>query len=76
MARGRLPGAVVRTDYTLSAHTPPSGQASGQVYTACLIALKYAHRIPTVSDLRETYGMSRATAYRWIAAIKAARGEP
>lgn len=46
----------------------------GNIFVACQIAHKFCHRVPAIAELRECYGMSRATAYRWLAAIKAARG--
>lgn len=60
--------------YTVSANPPPSS-VSALAIQAMRLALRYQHRTPTVAELRETYGMSRATAYRWIAAFKAAKGE-
>lgn len=44
------------------------------IYTAIRIADKYRHRTPTVADLIADFGMHRATAYRWLRAIKDARG--
>lgn len=54
---------------------PPPSCVAGSVFTAMKIALKYTHTMPTVQQLRADHGMSRATAYRWLAAFKAAKGE-
>jgi len=42
---------------------------------ACHIALRFSHRLPTVQELQDESGMHRAKAYRWIAAMRAARDE-
>lgn len=42
------------------------------ILTAVRIAKQYSHRLPTVAELMDAYGMSRATAYRWRSALKAA----
>lgn len=44
------------------------------IRTAFAIANRFPHRLPTVEELRDAYGMSRATAYRWIADLKQTRG--
>lgn len=62
-------------DYTLNQGECPAN-CSMQMLVATRIALEYARKVPTVAQLRERFGMSRATAYRWIAAFKAAKGEP
>ncbi len=43
--------------------------------TAFRVATKYSHRLPTVAELQGEFGMHRATAYRWVAAMRAARAE-
>lgn len=50
------------------------GQANASVciYIACKIAKRYSTRLPTAHELMEEWGMSRATAYRWIAGMRAA----
>ena len=50
---------------------PPIG---GAIFIACQMAVKFTHRAPTVADLRAQFGMSRATAYRWRNAWRAANG--
>lgn len=54
---------------------PAADTANQLIFTAQCIALKYSRRTPSVADLQAGYGMSKATAYRWIAALKAAKGE-
>lgn len=41
---------------------------------ACQLAIRFVQREPTVEELQADYGMSRATAFRWRGAIRAARG--
>lgn len=43
-------------------------------FVAFRIAQKYTHRIPTPMELMDDWGMTRATAYRWVRVIKDARG--
>ena len=59
--------------FTVETCPPPTGTKSG-IYLACRIAAKYAHRLPTPEELVSEWGMHRATAYRWIAALRAVRG--
>jgi predicted DNA-binding transcriptional regulator YafY len=54
---------------------PTASAANIQLQMACRIALRYSHRLPTVKELQDEFGMHRATAYRWIAAMRAARDE-
>lgn len=53
---------------------PPTIQenASVCIYIACKIAKRYGTRLPSVHELMAEWGMSRATAYRWIAGMRAA----
>ena len=59
------------TPYTVET-TPPYSTTASMVLTACRIAKRYTHRLPTVEELRRDFGMSRATAYRWLSAMKQA----
>ena len=54
----------------------PSAHSSAQrtAQMAFRIAAAYPGATPTVPQLRDHFAMSRATAYRWIAALKTARG--
>lgn len=52
--------------------TPTLGNSA--IFLACKLARKFTSRPPTVSELREQFGMSRATAYRWRAAFIDAMG--
>lgn len=56
-------------------HSGPRDSYRVTVEQAFRIAAKFAHRTPKWTELRDEYGMSRATAYRWVKSIKAARGE-
>lgn len=64
----------MREQYTMQPGRPYG--ANQTIYTAAAIAPKYATRLPTVEELRSSFGLSRATAYRWLAALKYARGVP
>ena len=52
----------------------PRGSTIVRMVVACRIADKYRHRLPTVQELCADFGMHRATAYRWRAAMADARG--
>ena len=65
---------AAKPQYTLDAGECPNS-ANITTLTAVRIAMRYVTRNPTVKELREGFGMSRATAYRWIAAFKVARGQ-
>ncbi len=54
---------------------PTSSADNMRLQIACRIALRYSHRLPTAQELQDEFGMHRATAYRWIAAMRAARDE-
>ena len=56
----RLPG-----DYTVSVGT--IGHIG--IHVAVRLAVSHRDRAPTIAHLRDQYGMSRATAYRWRAAF-------
>ncbi|MFT3806086.1 hypothetical protein [Arenimonas sp.] len=66
------PQRGIRSTGTFRDQLYADGQSA--IFVACSIAQKYQHRIPTVDELRSEFGMCRATAYRWTAAIRAARG--
>jgi len=53
---------------------PPPGMMHEKIFVACRVAARYPSRVPTCNELIDDFGMSRPTAYRWISAIKAARG--
>ena len=48
--------------------------AAGGIEIACRFARMFRDRAPTANEVRSSFGMSRATAYRWVAAWKAANG--
>lgn len=48
--------------------------ASHAAFIALRIVGKWPRRNPTPRELMDEFGMSRATAYRWLAAIRDARG--
>lgn len=54
----------------------PRGTMSTRIYIACQLADRYRSRLPSIEDLQKDFGMHRATAYRWRAALAAARGLP
>jgi hypothetical protein len=66
--------AYSQSAYILRPGTPPTSTVHRGIYGAACIATRYASRVPTVDELCAEYEMSRATAYRWIAAFKHARG--
>lgn len=55
--------------------TPAPDQFSTTMLVCMRIAMRYVHRTPTPEELQAAYGMSRATAYRYVAAIREAKGE-
>lgn len=65
---------LCKNHYTMRPGTPPPSTAPASLYSAACIATHYANRLPTVHELKAEFGMSRATAYRWVAAFKCARG--
>jgi len=52
----------------------PRGTAIVRLVVACRIADKYRSRLPSVKELQDDFGMHRATAYRWRAALASGRG--
>jgi hypothetical protein len=65
--------AYRKIGYTVEAN-PAGDMARGQIITACRIAVRYASRIPSASELMSDFAMSRATAYRWRSALSQVRG--
>lgn len=53
---------------------PPPSMAHCQLFVLVKVLDKYGQRIPQAAELQRDWGMNRATAYRWRATIKAARG--
>ena len=60
------------SDYT-SEICPPPGTTNVRILMACRIARRYTHRLPTWQELQSEFGMDRATAYRWLSALKLAQ---
>lgn len=60
--------------YQQSAGNPSPQTAHGGILTAAKIAVKF-RTTPSIKQLMEGLGMSRATAYRWRSAFRIARGE-
>lgn len=63
----------MRADYRPNINPPPD-EVHGTALVAMRIAFEFARQPPTVPVLQERFGMSRATAYRWLASYKVARG--
>lgn len=61
-------------NYTEQMPGPSRNTVNGSILIACSIARRYSRRLPTVKELQEQFGMSRATAYRWIHALKESQG--
>ncbi len=59
-------------DYRLDIRSNPNSTHVA-LHTAMRLAFRYAKRQPTHQELTREFGMSRATAYRWIAAIAEAK---
>lgn len=59
-----------KTQYTVET-TPPGVRV--QILTACRLAHRFVNRMPTPKELMTEFGMSRPTAYRWVAAVREAR---
>ncbi len=63
-----------KAHFTLDLPGCSPGSANAGIMVAATIATKYQHRVPDPKELIEMFGMSRATAYRWVRAFKDARG--
>lgn len=57
--------------YMHEQHAPCPSTATTTIFTACKIARRYGS-VPTLRQLRDDFGMSEATAYRWRSAMRAA----
>jgi hypothetical protein len=44
-------------------------QCTGNVQMAIRVTRRFPHEIPSVQQLQDAFGMSRATAYRWRRAL-------
>ena len=44
-------------------------------YAAFSIATAYPNRLPSWQEMADRYGMTRSTAYRYLATLRAVRGE-
>lgn len=64
-----------RHDYRDQLHVPPRSTASCSMYLAACVMRRFPTDTPTPAQLIEAFGVARATAYRWVGAIKAAKGE-
>lgn len=60
--------------YTMQAGSPPPEYAHKKILVAAQIAIRY-RETPSAAQLIKDFGMSPATAFRWRAAFKIARGE-
>lgn len=67
-------GEQVKQSYLEEAGVPWSGSANQHLFIAVRIADRFRDQIPSKEALISEFGMNRATAYRWIRAIKDARG--
>lgn len=67
----RKPRDDYQTTYTDSAVHVTHGMA---VNVAVRIVRDFPNRVPTAQELQQRFGMSRATAYRWRAAVADAYG--
>lgn len=59
-----------REPYTCRPGFPSPVIASSRITTAVRIARMYRDRVPTVEQLKTDFGMSTATAYRWVNALR------
>lgn len=65
----------MRPDYRNQQPSSPNS-AARTAQVAFRIAQAWPDTIPSVDTMMAEFRMSRATAYRWIAALKEARGLP
>jgi len=66
----------MRTPRYSEEHGGPRGTVNTKIFIACQLADKYRSRLPSIAELQGDFGMHKATAYRWRAALAAARGIP
>lgn len=57
-------------------HGGPRGTVNTKIFIACQLADRYCSRLPSIAELQGDFEMHKATAYRWRAALAAARGLP
>jgi len=62
--------------WTVQSHAEPFGSSLVMIELAFRVASRYPNALPSPSELMAEFGMSRATAYRWVRAMKNARGIP
>lgn len=55
-------------------HGGPRDERPPMIELAFRMAVRWPSRIPKPQELMDEYGMHRATAYRWIRAMREARG--
>ena len=60
---------------TENLHVSSSNTTATSALVAFRILLKYGSKTPTFRDLMADFGMCRATAYRWLSALKIAKGQ-
>lgn len=57
-------------NYTLNVGLPPPSSQCISITLALRVVRRYRDKAPTTAQLMADFDMSRATAYRWIAALK------
>lgn len=68
------PRAKKAQPYTIEARSLCNGNGHFMIEQAIRISIAFRDREPKVHELRERFGMSRATAYRWRRAWRLAHG--
>lgn len=63
---------MARYSYKAAPGMPSPSYCQPNIFMAVRIARVYRDRVPSPKQLMADYGMSRATAYRWIAALRGA----
>lgn len=54
----------------------PALKVHTNIFVAIRIADEFRDELPTVQQLQDRFGMSRATAYRWVTSLRIARETP